>query len=141
MSITNACRAFAIATVCFLAGDLSASAAPRPRPSPPQPGCNDSAQNSPAAQQRRCSQNVFNRLYRQVGKYCKERPRACKQTDACGTLTEKISAGYGCTDARELVQQQCYRPGDAGYQGHMAQISEANAAVRKCIDIQTEKCQ
>jgi hypothetical protein len=51
---------------------------------------------------------VFNRLYSQVGMYCKQQPRACnRQTDSCSSLTAKVSAGYGCTNARELVQQQC----------------------------------
>jgi hypothetical protein len=138
VSIANVLRSFALALLFFLAGDLRAGAAPKPKPQNP---CNNSAQNSPAAQQRRCSQAVFNRLYSQVGMYCKQQPRACnRQTDSCSSLTAKISAGYGCTNARELVQQQCYRPGDPGYQGHMEQISEANAALRKCIDIQNEKC-
>jgi hypothetical protein len=138
VSITNALRSLALALLFFLAGDLRAVAAPPPKPQTP---CNNSAQNSPAAQQRRCSQAVFNRLYSQVGMYCKQQPRACnRQTDSCSSLAAKVSAGYGCTNARELVQQQCYRPGDPGYQGHMEQISEANAALRKCISIQDEKC-
>lgn len=132
-----ALQALAIALLLFLAGDLNASAAPKPQ----QPPCNNPAQNSPAAQQRRCSQAVFNRLYAQVGVYCKQQPRSCsKQTDTCQSATAKVSAGYGCTNARELVQQQCYRPGDPGYQGHMGQIAEANAALRKCIEVQDEKC-
>jgi hypothetical protein len=140
VSTANRCRILALAILCFLVGDLSAAAAPRPSPQQQTP-CNNSAQNSPAAQQRRCSQTVFNRLYGQVGKYCKQAPRSCnRQTDTCSSLSAKISAGYGCTDARELVQQQCYRPGDPGYQGHMAQISEANAALRNCKAIQDDKC-
>lgn len=126
-----------LAVLFSLAGDLNAVAAPKP-----QPSCNNSAQNSPAAQQRRCSQAVFNRLYAQVGAYCKQKPRSCnRQTDSCSALTAKISAGYGCTNARELVQQQCYKPGDPGYEGHMDQISQANASLRNCIALQDEKCQ
>jgi hypothetical protein len=140
VSTANAFRTFALAILFFLAGDLNAIAAPTPKPGQ-QPPCNNSAQNSPAAQQRRCSQTVFNRLYSQVGAYCKQKPRSCnRQTDSCSSLTAKISAGYGCTNARELVQQQCYKPGDPGYEGHMDQISQANAALRNCIAIQDDKC-
>lgn len=131
----------AAGTLLLLAGDRSAAAAPPQQQNPPQGGCNNQSQNSPAAQQRRCSQAVFNRLYAQVQVYCKQQARSCsKQTDTCQSATAKVAAGYGCTNARELVQKQCYRPGDPGYEGHMDQVAQANAALRKCIEVQDEKC-
>jgi hypothetical protein len=126
----------AVFGLLFVWGDASALARPRRN----QPQCNKPPANQPP-QQRRCSNLVFNRLYFDVGRFCKTDSRSCKQTDDCQSATKKVSLGYGCTNAREQVQQQCYRPGDPGYQGHMAQIAEANAALRKCLDVQADKCQ
>jgi hypothetical protein len=134
-----------LAILFSLAGDLNAVAAPKPKPKPqPQPGQQPpcSSAQSPAAQIRRCSEAVYVPLYAQIGEHCKRRPRSCSgQTDSCSSISAKISAGYACTNARELVQQQCYRPGDPGYPGHMKAVAEAHAALRNCISIQDEKCQ
>jgi hypothetical protein len=133
----------AVAALLFV-WDEPEVAAGKPKPQPqPQPSC--SQQNpSPAAQPRRCSDTVFNRLYAQVKMYCKSAGEdlGCKkQTDTCESATKKVSLAYGCLDAREVVQQQCYRPGDEGYKGHMKQIAQVSAMLRNCLDIQEAKCQ
>jgi len=119
--------------------DRDVSAGP-PKPQP-KPSC---SQQPPATQTRRCSDEVFARLYGQVIHYCKQKDveMACKkQTDTCESATEKVALSYGCTNARELVQQQCYRPGDEGYKGHMLQLAQANATLRNCLEVQEAKCQ
>lgn len=134
------CSALAAAGLLVGGGPEVAAGPSKPQP---KPSCSQQPP-SPAAQPRRCSQTVFNRLYGQVQHYCKQGGQAMsckKQTDSCDSATEKVALGYGCTNARELVQQQCYRPGDAGYEGHMRQIAQANATLRNCLEVQEAKCQ
>jgi hypothetical protein len=129
-------QALALGGLLFIGGDLNAFAKP---PGSQQP-CNNQPQN-PQPGQRRCSNKVHNRLYFDVNRFCKQRPRSCsKQTDTCQSATAKVAAGYGCTTAREQLQQQCYRKGDPGYEGHMGQVAQAYASLEKCQEVQAEKC-
>jgi hypothetical protein len=115
--------------------DLDALSKPRRyqpcKPSPP----NQSSQTG------RCSARAHRLLYAQVDKYC-HAERACNpQRDACEILDKKIRYGYGCTNAREVLQQQCYRKGDPRYEDHMDELGKAFKSLRRCIDLQTDKCQ
>jgi hypothetical protein len=88
----------------------------------------------------RCSDRAHRLLYAQVDKYC-HAPRGCSpQADACEIIDKKIRYGYGCTDAREVLQGQCFRPGDARYHDHMDELEKAYKSLRKCIAIQEKKC-
>jgi hypothetical protein len=119
----------------LVAGDVDALAQP-----PAQPPCKRPAQNH-APSPRRCSDRAFRLLYAQVHKYCHLRERKCSaQADACEVVDKKIRAGYGCTDAREVLQSQCYRAGDPGYTEHMGEIRSAYISLRRCIDVQNDKC-
>lgn len=135
-----ALRALGPALLFFLVGDLNALAAPS-GPQQPQPPCNNQpSQSSPY----RCSQKVHDALKEQVDGYCKVKNQemSCNmQNDTCESAGKKVSLGYGCTNSRELMQQQCYKPGDAGYKGHMIAIKQAYQALRSCLTVQTEKCQ
>jgi hypothetical protein len=131
-------RTLAVGALLFIGGELSAFAKPKPRPKP----CNNQPQNPrPGQQQRRCSDKVHNRLYFDVVRFCKRPPRACsKQTDTCESATAKVAANYGCTTAREQLQQACYRTGDPGYAGHMDEVEQAYEALAKCLKVQDDKC-
>jgi hypothetical protein len=133
-------RAFALRALvvvgALVAGDIDALAGPRKE----QP-CSRSPQNNRPAPQRRCSDRAFRLLYAQVHKYCHLRERKCSaQADACEVVDKKIRAGYGCTDAREVLQSQCYRAGDPGYTEHMGEIRSAYISLRRCIDVQNDQC-
>lgn len=69
------------------------------------------------------------------------KPRSCSmQGDSCESATAKVAAGYGCVDARVVLQQRCFHKGDPGYERHMQQIAQASAALRNCQDIMAAKC-
>ena len=73
-------------------------------------------------------------------KWC-DKPRSCSfQGDSCASATAKVAAGYGCVDARTVLQQKCFKPGDPGYETHMQQIAEASAALRNCIVVMRARC-
>jgi hypothetical protein len=70
-----------------------------------------------------------------------DKPRSCSmQGDTCESATAKVAAGYGCVDGRTKLQQKCFTPDDPGYENHMIQIAQANAALRRCIPVMTAKC-
>ncbi len=48
--------------------------------------------------------------------------------------------GNGCTNAREIMQSQCWRPGDAGYMTHMNELTIAHQHLRECIALQDKNC-
>lgn len=70
-----------------------------------------------------------------------DKPRSCSmQADNCQSATAKVAAGYGCVDARVVLQQKCFSPGDPGYENHMKQIAQASAALRNCLAVMAAKC-
>lgn len=70
-----------------------------------------------------------------------DKPRSCSmQGDSCASATAKVAAGYGCVDARTVLQQKCFAPGAVHYETHMQQISEASAALRNCLSVMSAKC-
>jgi hypothetical protein len=88
----------------------------------------------------RCSPRAQRLLYAQVDKYCHAQ-RACNpQRDRCEILDKKIRYGYGCTNAREVLQQQCFRSGDPRYEDHMDELTQAFKSLRRCIELQEDKC-
>ena len=78
-------------------------------------------------------------LYQQMKYYCGQ-PRSCSAADTCASATAKVAAGNGCVQLRTQIQQQCFSPGDPGYEGHMQQIAEASAALRECQEVMMDKC-
>jgi hypothetical protein len=79
-------------------------------------------------------------LYAEMKTFCNA-PRSCsKQGDSCTSATAKVAAGYGCVGLRTTIQKECFKPGDPGYEDHMAQIAQASEALRTCIKVMTAKC-
>ncbi len=96
---------------------------------------------APQPKSKKCSDARVKTLHDEVDKHCKDRERSCTmQGDTCASAKAKVSAGYACTDAREKMQKECFQKGDDGYEGHMLQISEAYAALRRCEAVMAEKC-
>jgi hypothetical protein len=75
-----------------------------------------------------------------VEKYCHASVKCNPQQDACEIIDKKVRNGYGCTNAREIMQSQCWRPGDAGYHDHMRELKIAFEHLRDCIALQEKKC-
>lgn len=88
----------------------------------------------------KCTPAEIEALNKALHVYC-DKPRGCTmQGDTCETATAKVAAGYGCVTGRVTLQQRCFKKGDPGYESHMQQIAQANAALRKCEQIMMEKC-
>lgn len=70
-----------------------------------------------------------------------DKPRSCSlQGDTCASATAKVAAGYGCVDARTVLQQKCFSPGAPLYETHMQQIAEASQALRNCLEVMRNRC-
>ncbi|WP_143306258.1 eCIS core domain-containing protein [Chitinophaga vietnamensis] len=87
----------------------------------------------------KCPQDVIDKLVEEMHKYY-DKERSCNSYDTCESATAKVAAGYGAVDARTVLQQKCFSPGDPKYEEHMEEIAKASKALRNCIAIMTEKC-
>lgn len=88
----------------------------------------------------KCSEATIALLNKAMHQFC-DKPRSCSmQGDTYETATAKVAAGYGCVDARVVLQQKCFSPGDPGYENHMKQIAQVYAALRNCQAVMAAKC-
>jgi hypothetical protein len=106
---------------------------PTPQPTPqPVP--------APQPTSKGCTAALVQQLNRRMHRWC-NRERSCsEQGDDCASATAKVAAGYGCVRERTELQQKCFSPGDPFYEDHMQQIAQANAALRRCLEVQSKKC-
>jgi hypothetical protein len=89
---------------------------------------------------KKCTEKRVKELHDEVEKQCKKRNRRCTMQNTCEEATEGVSAGYACIAARQKMQKECWEKGDAGYEGHMQQIADAYAALRRCEAVMKDKC-
>lgn len=111
--------------------------APSPQGAPEQ---EEQEEPTEPPRSKRCSDELWDKLYAEMKKVCGQERRCTIQGDNCESATAKVAAGYACTSAREHIQSKCFRPGDPGYEDHMKQIAQAYRALRKCKEVQTAKC-
>ncbi len=68
-------------------------------------------------------------LQRKVGQYCK-RNRACEPgMRGCNNLSQRIKLNVQCVNARRIVNQECFRGGNAG---HLKAERDAARAANTC---------
>ncbi len=98
----------------------------------------------------KCTDAVHDAIYNAFKSACLAF-RKCSELDSCETATAKVALATACLAGRVKLQQKCYTPtvsrpsannpvGNKEYGGHMAQIAQMSAALRKCQEAMMEKC-
>jgi len=93
----------------------------------------------PAEAKRRCAEAQYQTWRAAMKKHCGD-VRACDPLDDCPSATAKVLAFLACIGARQEIQDNCFRPGDPGYVGHMKQIADLGRGLDNCLRVMTAKC-
>ncbi len=84
-----------------------------------------------------CPDSVRIPLQNNVDRLCKNEKSACKGTDACPVLEEKMEVHTACINARTVIMMKCYKGGDAN---HKEQIQNRINGLVICQGIYFPKC-